>query len=276
VSPQYFQTMEIPLLAGRDFNDFDRTDSSQVAIVNETFARRYIKLANPIGARFRTVAEPGIPATTYEIVGVARDTKYATLREEVPATTFIPNLQNPLSFPFANIAIRTSGDPDELITAVTRTFRESHPDLAVGFTVFEKQIREGLSRERLMAWLAGFFGILAAILAVTGLYGLISYTLQRRIHEIGIRMALGATRPAVILLVLRQTAFLVAVGLAAGLPACLIAARSAAALLFGLSPNDIPTLLAASGLLSMIAGLASFAPAWRASRIDPMEALRDE
>jgi putative ABC transport system permease protein len=276
VSPRYFQTMEIPLLAGRDFNDFDTTASGRVAIVNETFVRRYAGPTNPIGAQLRTVAEPGLPATTYEIVGIARDTKYATLREDIPAITFVPMVQDPLSFPFANLVIRSAGEPDELVAALTKRFKELHPDVAVGFTVFEKQIRDGLSRERLMAWLAGFFGVLAAILAVTGLYGLISYILQRRIQEIGIRMALGATRSSVIVLVLRQTAFLVVIGLAVGIPACLVMARFAAALLFGLTPNDIPTLISAAVLLAMIAGLASFAPAWRASRIDPMEALRDE
>ena len=188
----------------------------------------------------------------------------------------MPKDQDPLPAPFAVVAIRSSVEPDGLVADVQRRFKELHPDLPVGFTVFEKQIRDSLSRERMMAWLAGFFGALAAVLAVTGLYGLISYIMQRRIHEVGIRMALGATRGSVIALVLRQTAFLAVIGLAVGVPACLIAARAAAALLFGLSPNDVPTLIAAAGLLAMIAALAGAAPAWRASRIDPMRALRDD
>jgi len=185
VSPHYFETMDVPVLAGRDFNDFDSTGSRRVAIVNETFARRYIKTTNPIGTQLRTVAEPGNPVTLYEIVGVAKDTKYASLRENIPPTTFVPMFQNPQPSSFANVAIRSSEEPDGLVADLRHRFKELHPDLPVGFTVFEKQIHDGLSRDRLMAWLAGFFGVLAAILAVTGLYGLISYILQRRIHEIG-------------------------------------------------------------------------------------------
>ncbi len=277
VSAGYFETMDVPLVSGRDFNDFDRNDSRAVAIVNETFGQRLLKSANPIGRQFRTVAEPGSPATVYEIVGVAKDTKYSSLREEIPPTAFAPLVQNPLQErPFINIVIRSSEKPERLVADLKRKFKELHPDLIVGFTVFEKQIEDGLSRDHLMAWLAGFFGVLAAILAVTGLYGLISYILQRRIHEIGIRLALGATRWAVIVLVLRQTALLVLIGLAVGLPVYITTSQSAATLLFGLSPNDVPTLIAACSLLAAIAGLATFVPAWRASRIDPMTALRDE
>jgi predicted permease len=277
ISSGYFETMDVPLVYGRDFNDFDRKDSRGVAIVNETFVRRLVQSANPIGWQFRTVAEPGNPATEYEIVGVAKDTKYSNLREEIPPTAFVPEVQNPLQErPFINVVIRSSENPEKLVADLKRKFNESHPDLLVDFTVFEKQIEDGLSRDRLMAWLAGFFGVLAAILAVTGLYGLISYILQRRIHEIGIRVALGATRGSVIALVLRQTACSVLIGLAVGVPVYLATSQSAAALLFDLSPNDVPTMIAACSLLVVIAGLATFAPAWRASRIDPMIALRDE
>jgi putative ABC transport system permease protein len=276
VSPRYFETLGVPLIAGRDFNEFDRAGSRRVAIVNETFVQRYLKTTNPIGAQLRTVAEPDIPATQYEIIGVAKDTKYSDLRERIPATTFVPILQNPSPSSFAGIAIHSSQEPDRLTSALRQRFKELHPDLPVAFMVFEKQIQDGLSRDRMMAWLAGFFGFLAAILAMTGLYGLISYILQCRVHEIGIRMALGATRPSVIALVFRQTAVLVIVGLIVGVPAWLITARSATALLFGVLPSDAPTLIAAAGFLAVIAACASFVPAYRASRIDPMEALRDE
>src|ERR1700687_4029357 len=127
-----------------------------------------------------------------------------------------------------------------------------------------------------MAWLAGFFGVIAAILAAIGLYGLISYIVQRRTHEIGIRVALGATRSSVMALVLRETALLIVAGLAVGVPACLITGRSTASLLFGLSPNDASTLVAAASLLTAIAAGASVAPAWRAACIDPMRALRED
>jgi predicted permease len=276
VSSRYFETMGSRLLAGRDFDESDRVDSRKVAIVNETFVRRYVRTPNPLGTRLRTVAEPENPATTYEVIGVVSDTKYGNLRETTPPMTFVPISQNPDQRPNAMMAIQSSVDPDALVSDLRRRVRESHPDMLVRFKVFERQIQDGLSRERLMAWLAGVFGTIAAILAVSGLYGLLSYIVQRRDHEIGIRVALGATRSSVVLLVLRQTAFLVLTGLAAGLPACLIMGRSAASLLFGLSPHDVPTLAAATGLLATIAALASLVPACRAARIDPIRALREE
>jgi putative ABC transport system permease protein len=276
VSPGYFDTMDVRLVAGRDFNSFDRVGSAQVAIVNETFVRRYIRGARALGAHVRTVAEPGIPAMVYEVIGVVRDTKYGSLREGTPPMTFVPATQNPQQRTSAMLAIRSSIGADELVNALRRRLRDSHPELTVKFSVFERQIRDGLSRERLMAWLAGLLGAIAAVLAVVGLYGLLSYIVQRRNHEIGIRLALGASRSSVILLVLRQTAFLVAIGLAVGLPVYLAASRSAASLLFGLSPSDLPTLAAASALLATIAACASLSPAWRAARVDPIKALRED
>jgi predicted permease len=276
LSPRYFETMDVPLVAGRDFGDFDRADSRKIAIVNETFVRRYIRTANPLDAQVRTVAEPGIPAAMYDIVGVVKDTKYGNLHENTPPMTFVPIGQNPQQGPYAFLAIRSLEAPDRLVDGLRRSVKAAHPDLTVKFTVFEKQIQDGLSRERLVAWLAGFFGALAAILAAIGLYGLISYIVQRRSHEIGIRVALGASRSSVMVLVLRETALLIVAGLAVGVPACLITGRSTASLLFGLSPNDASTLVAAASLLTAIAACASVAPAWRAARIDPMRALRED
>ena len=275
VSPGYFETMASRQLAGRDFDGSDRADSRKVAIVNETFVRRYIRTPGAIGARLRTVAEPGNPATTYEVIGVVRDTKYANLREPTPPMTFVPITQNPDDRPMAVLAVQSSGDPDRLVADLQRRFKASHPDVLVRFKVFERQIEDGLSRERLMAWLAGFFGAVAAALAVVGLYGLLSYIVQRRNHEIGIRVALGAPRWSVVWLVMRQTAVLVLAGLCVGLPACVATGRLAASLLFELTPTDPPTLVAAAGLLAAIAAAASVPPAWRAARVDPIRALRE-
>jgi len=276
VSPGYFGTMDVPFVSGRDFNSFDRADTARVAIVNEAFVRRYIRATSPIGARLRTVAEPGNPSTVYDVIGVVKDTKYGNLREATPATTFVPSTQNPDRRPNAVMAIHSSVAPDALVSDLRRRVKESHPDMLVRFRVFERQIQDGLSRERLMAWLAGFFGVVAAVLAVIGLYGLLSYIVQRRNHEIGIRVALGATRSSVALLVLRQTGLLVLAGLSVGLPVCLVTGRAASSLLFGLSPTDVPTLMAAASVLAAIAAGASLAPAWRAARIDPLKALREE
>ena len=276
VSPRYFDTMGVHLVAGRDFTDFDRENTEKVAIVNETFVRRYVGESNPIGVHVRSVAEPGIPSEVYEVVGVVRDTKYGNLRDGTPAMTFVPATQNPDGRPNMTIAIRSGRDPDQLINDIRSRFRSAYPDLMVRFQVFERQIRDGLSRERVMAWLAGFFGMLAALLAIVGLYGLMSYVVQRRVHEIGIRLALGATAASVMTLVLRQTAILVVAGLAAGLPATLLTTRAAGSLLFGLSPQDVPTLVVAGVVLVAIAATASAVPAWRAARIDPTRALREE
>jgi len=267
-------TMEIPVLAGRDFNDFDTAASRQVALVNETFVRRFLANRNPVGTLMRSVAEPGYPETLYEVIGVVKDTKYANLREAIPPITYVPAAQHPSPEPWAGVVIRSSAPLTEVINQVRRKVGALSPDITVGFKVFETQIREELVRERLMAWLAGFFGILAAVLAMIGLYGVISYMVLRRRNEIGIRLALGARRADIVLLILREMAALLLVGLGIGTVVSLAAAQGAGALLFGLSPHDAPTILVSACLLAAVAGIASFVPALRASRVDPMVALR--
>src|SRR5215510_8756544 len=274
VSPGYFNTMEISVLAGRDFNDFDTATSRQVVLVNETFARRFFANGNPVGALMRSVAEPDYPETLYEVIGVIKDTKYGNLREDIPPITYVPAAQHPSPGPWANVVIRSSAPLSEVINDVRRKVAALSPDITVQFKVFETQIREGLIRERLMAWLASFFGILAAVLAMIGLYGVISYMVLRRRNEIGIRLALGASRADIMLLILREMAALLLVGLGIGTVVSLSAAQGAGALLFGLAPHDAPTLLASVCLLAAVAGFASFVPALRASRVDPMVALR--
>ena len=274
ISPGYFKTMEIPVLAGRDFNDFDTAASRQVALVNETFVRRFLANRNPVGTLMRSVAEPGYPETLYEVIGVVKDTKYANLREAIPPITYVPAAQHPSPEPWAGVVIRSSAPLTEVINQVRRKVGALSPDIIVGFKVFETQIREELVRERLMAWLAGFFGVLAAVLAMIGLYGVISYMVLRRRNEIGIRMALGARRADIVLLILREMAALLLVGLGIGTVVSLAAAQGAGALLFGLSPHDAPTILVSACLLAAVAGIASFVPALRASRVDPMVALR--
>jgi predicted permease len=277
VGPGYFKTMEIPLLAGRDFNDFDTATSRQVVLVNETFVRRFITNGNPVGALVRAVAAgPGYPETLYEVIGVVKDTKYGDLREAIPPITYVSTARSPHSGPWAAIVIRSSAPLTEVINAVRRRVGDVSSDVTVQFLVFETKIREGLIRERLMAWLAGFFGILAAVLAMIGLYGVISYMVLRRRNEIGIRLALGASRADIVLLILRETAVLLLVGLGIGTVVSLAAAQGVGALLFGLASHDAPTLLVSACLLAAVAGWASFVPALRASRVDPMVALRHD
>jgi len=274
VSPQYFSTVGMRLLAGRDFSDADLPAGRQVAIVNETFVRRFLPSTTPIGARIRTAGEPRYPSRTYDIIGVVSDTKYSDLRGDIVPITFVPFAQHPNPPAWPNLVLRASGPPDAVIAAVKRAVTELRPHMVMGFTVFDTQMREALVRERLLAWLAGGFGVLAAIVATIGVYGVISYLIVRRRHEIAIRMALGAGRAQVVGLILRETGLLVAAGLAVGTALTLAVARSASGLLFGLSPYDPATLAGAAGVLAMMAAAAAAVPALRASRIDATAALR--
>jgi predicted permease len=276
ISPDYFKTMEITLLAGRDFNEFDTASSRKVAVVNETFVERFFADQNPIGAVIRSIAEPGYPETLYEVIGIVKDTKYSDLRDEIPPGTFIPATQHPAPRPGLVMAIRSSAPLKDVIAQIRNRLGTMSPELRVYFSIFEDQISQRLIQERLMAWLAGFFGALAAALAMIGLYGVISYMILKRRNELGIRLALGASRARIILLVLRETLRLLLIGLILGTIASVAVAKGAAALLFNLSPYDLPTLIISILSLALVAGLASYVPAWRASRVNPVVALRHD
>jgi predicted permease len=276
VSPEYFETMGIPVIQGRSLTREDTASSQRVALVNETFVRRYLSGTNPIGQTLRTSPEPDYPATVYEIVGVIPDTKYNDLRGQTPPMTFAPASQFPGQGPWTNVMIHSNLAPAAVAAAAKRVIAEKHPDVITQFADFQREIRDGLVEERLMATLSGFFGLLAVLLAVVGLYGVISYIVAMRRNEIGIRMALGASRGDVIGIIVRQTLVLLALGVGVGVVLALGAVRSAGSLLFGLQPNDPLTFAGASALLVTIALIASFLPARRASRVDPMVALRYE
>jgi len=275
VSPDYFQTMEIPIFRGRGFSRDDAASSRRVAIVNDTFVRQFLS-GDPVGQTLRTLKEPDYPSTQYEIVGVIPDTRYNDLRSETPAMTFAPVSQFPAPGPWGWVMIRSDMPPAAIASAVKKTLAEEHPDVLTEFSDLQEQIRDGLMAERLMAMLSGFFGFLAVLLATVGLYGVISYVGQMRSNEIGIRIALGATRGTVIGIILRQTLRLLAVGIVAGLAFALAGARGAGSLLYGLRPNDPLTFAGATALLSMVALFASLVPAYRASRTNPVVALRCE
>ena len=276
VSPGYFQTMRVPLLAGRDFNDRDTPTSPRVAVVNEAFVRKYLGGANPIGMTMRTAAEPNYPSEVYQIVGVVKGTKYATLREEIPPESFGVASQFPAGQTWMSVFIRSSSSPAAVIPALREKISQVNPDIRTEFKMFQKDIENGLIRERVMAMLSGFFGALAALLTIIGLYGVISYIVTMRRNEIGIRIALGANRGNVVGIILRQTVVLLAVGVTVGVALALAATRGASSLLFGLQPHDPLTFTAAGVLLIGVALIASFVPACRASRVDPMVALHYE
>jgi len=276
VSPGYFKTMRIALIKGRDFNQSDTAASQRVAVVNQTFVRRYLGGANPIGKTLRTEPEPNYPSTVYEIIGVIPDTQYDDLRRETPPMTFAPASQFPNQGPGVGIMIYSHAAPAMAIAAVKRRIAEKHPEIVMDFLDFQGRIRDGLIRDRLMAMLSGFFGLLAAVLTIVGLYGVISYVVARRRNEIGIRMALGAQRGQVIGMVMREAGRLVVIGVVTGTALSLVSGRWARSLLFGLKPYDPLTIVVAGALLAMIAALACYIPARRATKVDPMVALRYE
>jgi predicted permease len=274
VSPGYFDTMGIQRLSGRDFNQADTATSLHVAVVNQTFVRRYLNGASPIGHTLRTSPEPNYPSTAYQIVGVIRDTKYESLRSGTPPMALAPDTQFPDQRQWTMMMIRSDLPPETIIDSAKRRIAEKHPEVIAQFRVFQTQIRDGLVRERLMAILSGFFGLLAALLATMGLYGVVSFMVTRRSNEIGIRIALGANRGQVLRMVMREAGLLLAIGVVIGTVASLVAGRGAGSLLFGLKPYDPLTFGLATALLIAIGALASFLPARRASKLDPMAALR--
>jgi len=276
IGPGYVGTMGMALLSGRDFDDRDTTSSPRVAIVNQSFARRFGLGPDALGRRFRREATPSAPEQVFEIVGLVRDTKYYNLREEFRPIAFLSPTQSSDPDPFTQVVIRSTAPLTELISRVRSTVAEVDPAIGLDFRAFETTVREGLLRERLMATLSGFFGSLATLIAALGLYGVMSYLVVRRTNEIGIRMALGADGRRILALVMGESARLLAMGVAAGAGLALLAARVVGSMLFGLTPNDPGTLCAAIALLASVTAAASSLPARRAARLEPMAALREE
>ena len=276
VSPGYFDTLKIPILSGRGFQDFDNAGSRLVTLVNESFVRTFLGGHRPIGMTLRTIAEAGYPATTYEIIGVVGNTKYSDLREEMQPIAFVPIAQNPSLQPWAPVIVRSGIPLHEISPAITQRVKTLNPAIAIQFTELKSQIRERLVAERTTAWLAGAFGVLATVMVIAGLYGLIAYLTVNRRHEIGVRLSLGSTGGQIVTLVLRDSMVLLAFGLVIGLPLAAAAMRAARTLLFDLSPFDLSTMMAATAVLAAAAVLAGSIPAARAARIDPGVALRCE
>jgi putative ABC transport system permease protein len=276
ISPGYFQTMGTPLVNGRDFNDRDAVNSPKIAIVNEAFAKLVFEGANPLGRSFRTQGPAGKPDPIYQVVGVVKNAKYYEVREDFLPVAFYPMAQADNLDTEANYMIRTSLPRGEAARRIGSAVAAMHPGIGIELSSLSEQVKDSLLRDRLMAMLAGAFGLLAGMLATMGLYGVIAYMVARRRNEIGVRVALGADRGRVVRLVLREALALLTVGLAIGIGLALWAGRAASALLFGLKAYDPPTLTAAVILLAVVALLASYWPAYRASRLEPMSALREE
>jgi predicted permease len=275
VSPGFFQTLQTPFLVGRDFDEHDRAGAPNAAVVNETFIKKFANGKNPRDLTFR-VRRLHRTSAPYQIIGVVKDTKYIDLRENLWPIVYTPKAQNDEPGTDAQILIRSRAPLATILSAVKSVARQADPDADISFSNFHQMIDDGLLRDRLMARLSGFFGVLAAVLAAIGLYGVISYMVERRRNEIGIRIALGASQQQIIRLVLRETSLLLLIGLAAGIALALATAKTAASMLFDLKPTDLLTYLAAALGLSLVAALASFVPALRAAQLDPVVALRNE
>jgi len=276
VTPGYFRTMRTPLIAGRDFTENDTLASPLVAVVTETFVRKFLHGTNPVGKTFSVVLGDGKPERAYQIVGLVKDVKYSSLREEFTPIVFVSELQDQQPDPYSQVLLRADVPLADVTAAVKKEMAALNPGIVLKFSVFDRIVREGLLRERLMATLSGFFGLLAAILAMVGLYGVVSYMVARRKNEIGIRIALGANALSILGMILREAARLVGIGLATGTVLALFAGTAASAMLFQMKPSDPLTLVTAGASLAAVAVAASLLPAHRAARLDPMQALREE
>jgi predicted permease len=270
VWPGYFATVGIPILKGRDFTEADREGTDLVAIINETTARTFWPGDDPVGKRFKHRLNPNF----YTVIGVARDAKYGGLGSVTTPHLYYAALQ--YYTPSMALCVRTSGDPAPVVPSVRQVLREldATMPLPMAFTMPEV-LRQNMWSARLGAMLLAVFGLLAVTLTTVGIYGVMGYSVTRRTREIGIRMALGAEHADVLRMVLRQGLTLTSVGVAIGLVAAFGATRLFANLLF-VSPTDARTFVAISVLLAVVAMAASFLPARRASRVDPLVALRYE
>jgi len=281
VGPDYFATLGIPILAGRAFTSQDVGPSNwrhdTYAVINESFARQYFPGRNPIGQRFGLVNEM-VPVSPQdiEVIGVIPDRKYRDLRETPPAQAYFPYFQD-AHFRFMNIYLRTQADPRQIENEVRERMRQFDPHVPlVGLQTMNEQIGFSLRTERLLASLSAVFGGLATLLAAIGLYGVMAYTVTRRTREFGLRVALGALQRDVVWLVMRDVLILIAAGLAVGVPLAFALSTLVRSQLFGLGPHDPLTFVSSTLALALIACLAGFIPALRASRIDPLQSLRNE
>lgn len=279
VSPGFFRELEIPLLAGRDFTERDLPGSPWVAVVNQAFAEKVLGTAHPIGRTFKLLASPGEPDPTYEVIGLVANTKYSDVRDSLGPIAYFPEAQMPTPDPRltdVQVLIRSSLPPSAISPAITAAARAIHPALLVSYRSLRTDAEGTFLRERLMATLSAFFAGLAALLAMIGLYGVMSYIVARRRNEIGIRLALGAEPRHVLTMMLREAGTLVVLGLAAGAALSTVAARATRSLLFGVTPNDPLTIALAITGLAAVGLFAAWLPARRASRLQPTGALRDD
>jgi predicted permease len=275
VSPGYFSTLGLRLLAGREFLPSDIGNPHKVGIVNEKWAQKYFGGRNAVGRHFGFGGDPGTK-TDVEIVGVVEDAKYNNMRDQMGAQNFVPFDQVPI-LSDVTVYVRTQLKPEQMFTAVRGTVHDLDANLPVyAMRTLDEQLDQSLVAERLTAFLATVFGFLATLLAAIGLYGVMAYNVGRRTREIGIRIALGAPSPSVLWLVMREVLVILSLGVAVALPVAWGLARLVQSQLYGIAPNDPLSMAAATLAIALVAALAGYIPALRATRIDPIRALRYE
>jgi predicted permease len=277
VSPRFFETLSAPILRGRDFGARDESapgaDAPRVAIINQTMARRYFGEVNPVGHHIYFLNDP---QEKFEVVGVTADMKSDSLREPAPPTYYLPVFSTPAEMQLS-FALRTEGDPGLLMANIHAAIRETDAALqARDLRTMNDVVNKSVHEERVIAQLGGFFSLFALSLACLGLYGVLSFSVVQRTREIGVRMALGAQRRDVLSLVVGQGLKLTLMGLALGLIAAIAATRLVASLLYDVTATDPLTFIGGSLLMLTFATFASWLPARRAARVDPMAALRCE
>jgi predicted permease len=273
VGVRYFETMQIPLLAGRTFSPSDTSTSQRVAIISEHTAKTLFPLGNPIGRHYGVGDDK--PENDVTVIGVVKDVKFDELAEVPVNLDYLPYTQRPWGF--GDFEVRYTGEFASVAAAVQQTIRSIDRNLPITrVTTLDEQVARSITNQRLVAQLSTFFGVLAVFLSCIGIYGVMSYVVTRRTNEIGIRMALGAGRSNMLWLVLREILTLVSIGVVIGVPATLAGDRLVSNMLFGLKPTDPATLIGATVILLIVGAIAGYLPARRASRVDPMVALRYE
>lgn len=267
VGPDYFHVLGIPILQGRDISDADTPTSTKVAVVNETFAKRFLPNTNPLGHRL---------GDNRTIVGVVKDSKYSSVDEPTMPMAYYA-IQYLSAGGTTNVEVRAHGEPLSLLPAIRHAVAEIDPGVPLESPITQQaQFELSYSEPKMFARLGGFFGLLSSLLVATGLFGTSSYRTRRRTTEIGMRMAFGAQRGQVLWMVLRESLLICAIGIAIGLPAALLGVRLVGSMLYQLSPFDPVSFTLAMGCVALVGGAAALLPAWRAAEVDPMVALRYE
>jgi predicted permease len=272
----YFAAIGTPVVAGRDLTADDEIRHRRVVVVNETLAKRWFAGQSPLGRTFQTVGPDDKAYPPVEIVGVVRDAKYQRIDETTFATAYVPPGLNEPPGSYVQLVLRTAGPPASVAPSIRALAADVNPRISLDIMTLESQVDASLARPRLLATLSGFMGALALVLAVIGLYGMMSYDVTRRRNELGIRKALGAPVPQLWRMVAGEASRLIGAGVVIGALIALASTRLMSAFLFGLTATDPGTFIFAALLLAASGMLAASLPAWRAARLDPMEALREE